>query len=563
MRTNLLLTASMIRYSAAFLLFLFHVFLCDAAPPVDSWPGSRTVFQYATDLVINPETGKTVRAYLWVPAKADRIRGVLVGGSVLFEGSFASHAVIREACEKQKLAIVYFAPHLDAVFDVTKSADRLLGALDSLATASGHPELKVAPLMPYGHSVSTIWSRNILFWKPERCFGAIFFKGGFGIPDGHTIAEILNIPLIHIQGRFEEFGPGPSGALRPRDGEDRSTGGKTAMAQLSVFRAENPDFLMSLFVEDGSTHFALNDRVAVILAAYIEASAAARIPDWSATATEPPKLIPVQAASGGFSSSGNLFEPHAAPAGPVASWKGDKTKTFWHATTELATKADAFHAVAFEKKPQYVSAADAKGNPIQVNTDMRLKLGPVWVGPDTSKVTGVYFSEVPKNYPPVEGPVEHADGPVRVRIFSGPLEPVDAGTVRVTMDDRWGRPFVLFYHPGDKIFRNAEQPANLRVEEALKAGTPQKITFEPFGSLTKSQFPYTLKATSDSGLAVRFHVDHGPARVVDGRIELADVPEGAKWPVEIEVVAWQYGSAVEPKFASAEKVRQTISVTKP
>jgi hypothetical protein len=546
----------------AFLLLVLAVFRCEAA--LDPWPGSSTVFQYATDIVTDEATGKSARGYLWIPPNADRIRGVLIGGSVLFEGSFASDPLIREACAKQKLAIVYFSPHLDAMFDVAKSGDKLLAALDSLAAVSGHPELKVAPLMPYGHSVGTIWSRNILFWKPERCFGAIFFKGGFGIPENHSIAEILNIPLIHVQGRFEEFGPGPSGALRPDQGEDRTTGGKTAMAELSKLRAANPAFLMGLFVEDGSTHFAFNPRVAPILAAYIEAAAAARIPDWPATATEPPKLIPVSIESGAFSSSGNLLEAPAFPAAPVADWKGDKTQTFWHATREQAAAADEFHAVARGKKPQFVSAADQKGNPMKVANDMRLKVPPVWVGADTVTAPGAFWTtEVPKNYPAVEGAIEHAPDPVRVRIFSGPLEQIDATTFRVTMDPRWGRPFVLFYHPGDNTFRRSEQPGNLRVPETLKDGTPQTITWPPPGPIKASKLPLTLTATSDSGLPVCFHVDHGPARVVDGRLELADVPKNAQWPLQVEVVAWQYGSAVDPKVASAQPVKQILTIEKP
>jgi len=518
-------------------------------------PASDIVYQYAVPS--SNAKGEAISAYLWVPPKAERIRGLLVGGQVLFEGHFAAHPAIRAACAEQAIGIVYFQPHLDAVF-ADGTGPRLEKALADLAAASGRSEVATAPLMPYGHSVGTIWSRNLLFWKPQRCFGAIFFKGGFGVPDGHTLAEVVGIPLIHLQGRFEEFGPGPSGALR--EDEDRSTGGRTAQRELLALRAQEPRFLMSLLVEDGSTHFALNDRAAERLAAFVRSAAAKRIPA-AAAAADVDALVAVDPASGAYS-DGELWAPKTPPAA-AAEYPGAPAAAFWHCDVALAQAADAFHAVATGKQAQFVSFADGKGMPLGVGHDMRLKMQPQWNGPDTFKATGAYWTTVPKKYPAVDGVVGHAAGPVQVRVFSGPLQQIAPDTFRVTMDLRCGpRPFLLAFHPGDATWRTCEQPGNVGVPLKLTKGKAQVITFAPPAEVKASDLPLTLSATSDASLPVSWHVDHGPALVKDGKLELADVPTNATWPLTVEVMAWQYGSAVPPEVQSAEPVRRTIRVVR-
>lgn len=478
---------------------------------------------------------------------------------MLFEPSFAAHGAIRSACAERSLAIVLFSPHLDAVFDIDKGAgDRLQRALADLAAASGRAEIATALLMPYGHSVGSVFASRVLFWKPERCFAGLTFKGGLGIPEDIGPARIAGIPLLHVQGQFEEFGPGPNGVLRAD--EDRSTGGRTAMAQLSAHRAREPRLLLSLLVEEGGTHYALSDRVAERISAFIRAAADRRLPAEGAAAST---LVDVDPATGALSGA-DVFAPEA-PAAPAASWTGDRARSFWHCDVELAKAADAFHAGAAARRPQFVAFADAKGKPVDVGHDMRLKLAPRWTGPGVFTVAGAFCSSVPTKYPPVDGPVGHADGPVRFRVFGGPIEQIGDAAFRVTMDGRQGGPgrsFVLAYHPGDATWRYAEQPARVSCPERLTRGSPQRIAFAELGERAAAELPLALAATSDAGLPVGFHVDRGPARVRDGRLELAEVPATATWPLEIAVVAWQYGSAIAPEVQSAEPVRRLLRVTR-
>jgi hypothetical protein len=498
-----------------------------------TWVGSGTVFQYAVP-VQRPD-GKTVRAYLWLPPAVERIRGLMVGGTVLSEGHIASHPEVRAACARSGLGILLFSPHLDAVFNATASAPVLERTLAELAAVAAAPELVQVPLLPFGHSVGTIWTRNLLFWQPGRMIGGIFYKGGFGIPEGRALGELDGIPLLHIQGRFEEFGPASDGRLRPDQGEDRSTGGRTAMAQLSALRAGRPDFLMGLLVEDGATHYALNEPVARTIAAYVEAAVRLRLDDAGGT-------VPVPRDRGVTVPGADVFAP--------ASDRPSDAPGFWYPDQAVAGRVAALHRGA-GREPQFVSAADGKGNPRKVAHDMRLPTQPEWTGPGEFRVRAAFWEVVPDLYPGRGATAAHAATPPRVAIFAGPVEAVGEDRFRITLDTRLGdRIFLTAWHPGDDRFRWAEQSIGVRAPIPLTKGASQAIAVALPPRLPRSALPLPLSATASSGLPVSWYVDHGPARIIDGRLELADLPLRATGPVALRIVATQYGDAVA-QIASA------------
>jgi len=515
------------------------------------------VYQYAA--CAQDVAGKEITAYLWVPPEADRLRGVLVGGQTLMEPAFAGDPAIRQACTAEKLAIVYFSPALDAQFDYkTKdSPARLQKALDDLAEASGYRELAVAPLFPFGHSVSSIFASRVVCWNPGRCFGALPFKGGLSLPPDDPQATVAGVPILAVKGQFEEFGPGPSGALR--DFEDRETAWKGMREILLGLRSKDDRNLIAYLVEPGASHFAWSQRLAPYVAAFIREGARQRIPDWPMDAKEPVKCREVAPASGALSGGEIGKETLAARYG---EFKGDKTKAFWHLNVELAKMADALHADLFTKRPQFVTFADLKtGKPILVGHDMRLRLGPTWVGPDTFRVAGTFLDKAPDKYPKVEGPAGHAEGAVRFRAFGGTVEQTGPDTFRVTPDGRGRiRAEIMAFHPGDATYRYAEQQGRMGLPEQLKQGKPQTITFPPVARLKASGGQVRLQATSDSGLPVRYYVESGPAAVEGDALRPADWPRRAKSLVKVMVVAYQYGSAVEPFVQSAEPIRQVIAM---
>ncbi len=93
-------------------------------------------------------------------------------------------------------------------------------------------------------------------------------------------------------------------------------------------------------------------------------------------------------------------------------------------------------------------------------------------------------------------------------------------------------------------------------------GATQKITFEPLENKKQGIKEIPLKAYSNSGLPVYFYIQEGPAEIKNGKLVITKIPQKAKFPLKITVVAWQYGRAIEPKIQSAEAVTQSFYMTK-
>jgi hypothetical protein len=96
----------------------------------------------------------------------------------------------------------------------------------------------------------------------------------------------------------------------------------------------------------------------------------------------------------------------------------------------------------------------------------------------------------------------------------------------------------------------------------LKAGKDQTIAFPPVGNL-KPGGAIELKATSDAGLPVEYYVACGPAVVEGGKLKVVELPARATFPVEVKVVAYQFGRGVEPLVKTATPVGQTLLIERP
>jgi hypothetical protein len=266
----------------------------------------------------------------------------------------------------------------------------------------------------------------------------------------------------------------------------------------------------------------------------------------------------------GALASGALENPDVLPA-QHAQYKGESGGAFWHFDLELARASEAIQKDLFARQPQFVTFADPRsGKPIYVGHDLRLRMSPFFVSADRFKVAAVFLDKPPDKYPPCPSPVGHAEGPIRFRPFVGAIEQVGPDVFRIRFNGRAGlRAGVLAYHPGDAKYRYAEQPGLIQLPERLTKGSGQQITFPPVGPLRASSPPVLLRATSDSGLPVRYYVEYGPAIIEDNCLKIVDVPCRARFPMEIVVVAYQYGSAVDPYVQTAEPVRQVITLEKP
>ncbi len=115
-------------------------------------------------------------------------------------------------------------------------------------------------------------------------------------------------------------------------------------------------------------------------------------------------------------------------------------------------------------------------------------------------------------------------------------------------------------HPGDANYKPAVQQAEMKIPANNNEGTEQTISFEPIGNQQVTAKEMELKATSSLNLPIHFYVLDGPAELVGNKLVFTAIPPQSKFPVRVTVVAWQYGSSVEPKVKTAKSIAQTFYI---
>ncbi len=513
---------------------------------------SAAVFQYS--IPVETERGPK-SAFLWLPPQAMRIRGVIIGGMTLMEREFAKDAVIRRACADEGLAIVFLKCGLGRV-DVQK-------VLDDFAGTCAYRELSAAPLMFVGHSAGGPPAKALASQMSDRCFGLVQYRGG--VPGGSEPVP-PGVPALMMIGQFDEFG----GTMRTKTGREAWMGGRDAMI---AFRKSNPANLGSIVVEPGAGHFAWSDRNARYLAMFIRKAARACIPAELPEASRPVPVKKIDYEQGWLTDLAIESDDARAPAA-FDDYTGDKRIAAWHFDEELARATAAYHDEGFEKKDQFIKWND----PYWVDAGTRFFFTRLeWVGDGRTFEVHPEYAEVYPSRHKGRGPkwlragepVGHSDAPIFVRQVSGPVTAAGPDTLRMKYDGlapatERSRVTFMACSSGDKTYRYTEQVGMMpRGFSGLKKGKDQTITFPPVGNIKAGSPPVPLKATSDSGLCVEYYVAHGPAKITDGKLAIAELPARAKFPIEIKVVAYQFGSGVEPPVKTAEPVEQTIQLVKP
>jgi len=515
-------------------------------------PAPGAVFQYAVP--VETERGPR-QAFLWIPPRARQVRGVVMGGMTLMEREFAKDARIRQACAAEQLAVVFLKCGLGSV-DVQK-------VLDELAAVSGYRELSAAPLLFVGHSAGGPQAKALAVKLARRCFGLVQYRGG-GPGGGDPLPP--GIPSLMMVGQFDEFG----GTMRREDGREQWEGSRD---HLAAYRAANEANLGSLVIEPGAGHFAWSDRNADYLALFLRKAARARIPaSWPIDAAGPPTLKKLDPCTGWLTDL--AVEGGGKPPAAYNQFTGEKAKAAWHFDEELARATVAYHAGGFGKADQFIRWSD----PCWVDAGARFFFTKLtWVADGrTIEVHPVYADVYPSQHkgrgpkwPEAGKPVGHSSAPIRVRPVSGPVVAAGANRLRIRFDSLASagertRVTFLAYSGGDERYRYTEQVGMMpRGFRGMTKGKAQTIAFPPIGNLKASAGPVKLKATSDAGLPVDYYVAHGPAVVEGGSLRIAELPARAKFPVEVKVVAWQFGRGIEPLVRTAEPVEQTIRIEKP
>jgi hypothetical protein len=348
-------------------------------PPV--WAGEWT---HVVEVERPPRKGKPqkpARAQLWVPEGVGTLRGLVVAGKILLERRICTDPAIRKACAGKGLGILYYEPHLAAIFDYAKGdcEERFLDSLAKLAKESGRPEIATVPWLTIGHSTGGIFCRNVAYWKPERVLGIVHVKSGNfqdHIQDaGRTLA---GVPLLAVNGEFEEYGPAGGdlkGGLRARYSlhpDDKAKRNQTQWVmirmQMIERRRRNPENLMSLVVHRDGGHRDWSEALSALTARFIRSAADARLPKEAPAGGAVVTCRPLRAADGWLTDA-DIKSPRHTPAA-YADYAGDKVLAFWHLDRAMAEAVEAYHRGKWEDgDPTEGEGDDKRYKPPEALTD--------------------------------------------------------------------------------------------------------------------------------------------------------------------------------------------------
>lgn len=507
--------------------------------------------------MVSPETEGLSRAYLWVPPRCERLSGVVVAQHNLLEIALFDDVRFRGMLERLGFALLWVTPPVAVSFE--GGEEDIVGVeavLQGLADRSGYAELAKVPVVALGHSAQADFPYRYAVHRPDRCLAGISLKGSW--PDRGSEPRQYwyegygrsDVPVLFVSGEYEWA-------------DERS-------GRALGFRKEFPEAPLSMLADVGSGHFDLHDRLVDRLGAYLRAALRYRGGE---------TLRPIDATrSGWLVDRWRLDKAPRFAAASVTDFSGDRGQTFW-CFDEAEARATLDYQSRYQwKSPQLVGYRQAGVLVPQVRgTHQQVTL--TWLperGLDGSifRLEGAFLQEVPAGRPERwtrmrEGDaIGHASAGegIRIRPLCGPVESLGAGMFAIRFDrvgwenkKRSGEVWFQAEHEGDVRFKRAVQQAVMRVPVRNTEGAPQSITFPAVRDISVSNgAEIRLMGESDSGERVSYLVRHGPVRVVGDRLEILPIPVRARLPLEISVVAYQWGRSIEPRLRSAEPVERTF-----
>ncbi|MFW5750169.1 MAG: hypothetical protein ACOCZK_00825 [Planctomycetota bacterium] len=476
-------------------------------------------------------------------------------------------------------------------------------ALASLAAVSGYAEVEHAPWIAFGHSTGALGARNLAYWRPERTIAVWYFKAGdllrspgagweATVPGDETaVADRLHgIPVLGITGEYEEFGP--DGAKPESKGAPWTAATLGLREELRTLRANGSP--AAQVVDPGAGHHTLSEGVVGVLAAAIDAYVPLRVPADTHADTGPVNLLAVDTGTGYLSDSDyELTAAERSATATVASYVHQPddpedpayTEPFWHPTLTLAEAIDdlhygpghegrlfdaAHHGVDFVVGERPYSIKD----PIHAFQTVSSACYGTGDAADGSEIEleAAYRATEPQDFndtPPTGWSVSGLPITWRTNRFGAWQIDQSAGydsqsqsrTVMLSpRRDGWGlgwhalsdetRKFQGVAPAGTSAgttYRHSERTLLIGAPSFTDASTQTCTDFAQPADRSACAGPEAMTSTWDSGLPPVHFVAYGPAQIRrdangDEFLHLTEVPRGARFPVEVAVVSYQWGS---------------------
>jgi hypothetical protein len=551
------------------------------------------------DEVVSTETNDHPRAFLWIPSACRRVRAVVIGQHNMQEEPILEHPAFRKEMSALCFAEVWVTPAMGSNhFRFDQGAGPMLAHLmRTLADRSGYAELARAPLVPIGHSAMASFGWDMAAWDPARVLAVIsssgmwpyFKEGGSGnsaSPDWGD-RTIDGVPGLIVKGEYEVQGNMRSGWYAGVKGDSLKTHPMTALTHV---------------VEPGGGHFDASDERVALMALFLRKAAKYRLTG-KAAADGATKLASIDPRHTGWLFDGwQLDTAPAAPAAPVAAYRGPRDDAYWAFDGEMAVAIERLQSRFRNQRTVLLGYRQRDGlvRPRPDHAMVHLKFEPL--DDDLHfKLGGGFWDVVPGDgkAEPATGqegvggwggmlaegrgtvragdalphPDAAATAAMRIARICGPVVQTGADTFAVRFyrmgitnakrsNDIW---FALTW-PGDGEYKQMVQQAHLQFPLTNKVGQPQTLDFPgiPDQRAGAGLTPIRLGAKSSAGVPVHYYVREGPAEVSeDGMLTFTALPRRARFPIEVTVVAWQWGRAVEPKLQSAQPVERRFLIIGP
>jgi len=509
------------------------------------------VFQFMqsgtrTDWADGAKTNAT--AYLWIPERCRRLRGLLIMGTNVPEHMLVGHQAIRDVCAANDLGIVWSTPTF--WYSKAKNENRTIvnfleQLLEGLAKVSGYEEVATVPWLPMGESGHLLMVDALVEEAPERCMAGIWIK------NAHLPPKNRVTPALVVFGTAQEWG---------QDKVDIRTRWNDLKPYESVLnqRKANPNWPLSFVLDGGSGHFDVSERLVTYFAHYIDLVAKARLGKDGSAALKPVSL------ERGFLA--DLPVPGRAQYAVTAFSKAPpETRSVpWFFDKASAAEAQSIAAINWKAETQIPAFTDASGKILPFDFNGISRLTPEMQADGiTFQLHGVMLDEIPANFVGAGEPLAKAPGAPVLEWLCGAVKPLGEGRFQIAMDRSYRQQaiYIAARQRGTAKIRDSVQPIHLELKPNSE-GKPQKITFSQIPDVKTGASSIPLVAQSDAGLPVGFFVVAGPAVVQDGELVFTRIPPRTRLPVEVTVAAWQWGRSSEPKVKTAETVKQTFRIAK-
>ncbi len=504
-------------------------------PPaiVNDW--SKDEFQFKFTLS-NPDASGSKASnestvYLYIPVETRRVRALLLLQQNVAEQMIAVHPAIRKVCNVNDIAIAWCRPPFDATFELSTAAathKMLQEEFGRFGRQAGYPELGETPLITFGHSSTCAYCQNAAEARPDRVLAVLVTHGWNGVDSFRAYKG----PVLLFIGHYWE-----------QRQQGRSVGANKNMASLAKVRRKLDVGWMPISVveEYGSGHFDYSDQVVEILAMFIDKAVKTRL-------GKDGKLKDIDP------NSGYIAAIPSSPAGPIpvkpyaSGTDREKAGSVWFFDKELAEAAVKVISGngPWQRTCQIIGYNHPDGTPAPFGRSGLVNPVPYRIVPGTNEIQlfPVLLDAFPADFKQDGEPIGISSDPtIMMEYVCGPYLYLDKDAKYCVKINRGGTSgYVVARNLGDEHMRPTVQPTYIVLGRGGQNGGGSAPTFNPGGQTPGAVIP--IKNTSTVNEYAGYYIDHGPARILQDKLEILPLPANTQGSLEVEMVAYTLGQDV-------------------